>query len=380
MLPGGSISLEPQPERRKARSRMASSPWKNDSMYVYVFNVGRGLSIFVRTPNGFGMIYDLGGSDDFSPLEFVKKNFHPYLTYYTSKTKTRSKIAQLFISHPHNDHITEVAGVGEKEGHPFYASLLTCPHDKCEEEKFDFQIMGDANDTDALKAYRKLFKDRKPPLQTLRPDCIDEGVNFEYGVYYMRPAEIKKHISEDAQEYINGSSVCAYFRYGKHSILLPGDVTPEVMKRLLKGTPSTEKRYFSGPEVQGNKWEEETSDQPSLGDCLKKHGLSVLVAPHHGLESSYSPELYEKIKGGKPQFVLISEKRKTEDGNEGIVDSRYQSEDGAEGVTVKVNGVDEDYFSLGTANGYHFAVVFDAGAEQGRYYAVSDPDDLLDIK
>ncbi len=38
---------------------MAECSWEEDTLYVLVFNVGRGLAIFIRTPGKFGLIYDL---------------------------------------------------------------------------------------------------------------------------------------------------------------------------------------------------------------------------------------------------------------------------------------------------------------------------------
>ena len=47
-------------------------------------------------------------------------------------------------------------------------------------------------------------------------------------------------------------------------------------------------------------WHIELSDQPSLHQLLSEHGLSILIAPHHGLESGYSEDLLKSIKGKKP--------------------------------------------------------------------------------
>jgi mRNA degradation ribonuclease J1/J2 len=73
-------------------------------MKVVVFNVGAALSAYVETDNK-KIVIDLGKSSDFSPVnDFLiplfekrgeKKNYSD--KYYLS---------QVFISHPHQDHIS----------------------------------------------------------------------------------------------------------------------------------------------------------------------------------------------------------------------------------------------------------------------------------
>ena len=367
---------------------MAGKPWKADRLYFYLFNVERGLCAFIRTPDEYGIVYDLGASEDFSPAEFIVDEFMPYLGFYPEEvasgggTSIREyKIGQLFISHPHADHISDVAKVKlEHDKNNLHPKLLTCPYNKegGEPEAFDFETMGDAKDTEELKHYRALTSKRTPPLQVLDPHGIPGGAKFSYGLYYMRPPMIAEEIAEDGQAYINGSSLCVFVYYAGRSILLPGDLTPEVFSLILKGAKGVEKRYYSGENWYEKGWHQKTSNQPTLGGLLKAYGLTVLVAPHHGLESAYSTELFKAMKGEKPAFTIISEKRKSGDETEGKVDSRYQSGDGAEGVQVDVDGELRDQFSLSTRSGYNFAVVFCADGS-ASYYARSSPEELLEI-
>jgi len=54
--------------------------WKRDyKTYIFVFNVGRGLAIFLRTPFNHGIRYDFGSSEDFSPNAFLKEKIIPHL-------------------------------------------------------------------------------------------------------------------------------------------------------------------------------------------------------------------------------------------------------------------------------------------------------------
>ena len=149
-------------------------------------------------------------------------------------------------------------------------------------------------------------------------------------------------------------SIVTYFRYGNNSILLPGDITPLAMEKILNQSEGVEKRFtvFSKKVQSENpRWIEETYDQPSLKSRLGSLGLSILVAPHHGLESCFSPELYAAIKGSKPNLVAISEAYAVGEG-QGKIDSRYQSAEGASGLSVKINGVEAQRKSVTTKSNH----------------------------
>ena len=49
------------------------------------------------------------------------------------------------------------------------------------------------------------------------------------------------------------------------------------------------------------------------GSYFRRGALTVLIAPHHGLESCYSPERFGAMKGGKPRLNILSERRKSHD-------------------------------------------------------------------
>jgi hypothetical protein len=155
-------------------------------------------------------------------------------------------------------------------------------------------------------------------------------------------------------------------------------MTPEGMTHLLPEKVGSEKRYTKFDREFSDEhpsWHEKTSDQPSLHSLLQTHGLTVLVAPHHGLESCYSPELYDAIKGGKPQLVVISEKRHLRE-TDGSVDSRYQKQEGASGLKVVKEGKEETCLSVSTINGWHILIVF-GGTGRPKIYAEKDPVRLL---
>jgi hypothetical protein len=344
------------------------------STFVWIFSVGRGNAAFVRTGMNQGFIIDMGkGSDeDFDPAEFVEKNFAPKLDPYDG-----CKIAQTVLSHPHKDHIIQCGRLRRSDLAP---NLITCPHDKDDREGLNWRrIKNPEGSEDLVSEYRDLYAGRRLPLQTIqftRRSAVPP--DLEYGVFYLRPP-ICETLHSDDNAYGNATSIMLYLRYGANSILFPGDMTPEAMAHVLRQAEGAEKRYtvFSSSwTAEHPRWHDTTTDQWSLQWLLRNRGLSILVAPHHGLESCYSPELYAALKGGKPQLVVISEKRHTCE-NDGSIHQVYQSDAGASGLAVEVDGyMERDRKSISTRDGRHILTTFN-GSGVPRVYAHADAGVLL---
>lgn len=358
-------------------------PWSEPlSSYIWIFNVGRGSCAFIRTPLNQGILIDCGSSEDFLPLKFLKEHITPRLDNYEGY-----KIAQAIISHPHVDHFTNIFSLfpsgNESKDKNLYPALLTCPNDKEEEggkEALNWDRIENPKSSDELVAkYRESYKDRRLPLQTVLYKSNRNVPNLEYGIFYLRPPVCADLYPGDDLKYANATSIMLFLRYGSHSILFTGDIPPEAMESLLNEEEGSERRYtkFDNPIIQKQKgWHIKTSDgQPTLKQLLKQYGLTVLVAPHHGLESGFSKDLYGTIKDGKPKLVVISEKRHLNP-QAGQVCQTYQSEEGASGLKVFIENREEKAYSLTTRNGHHILIIF-SGTGQPKIYAEKDPLKLL---
>ncbi|QEG32130.1 hypothetical protein GobsT_69810 [Gemmata obscuriglobus] len=208
---------------------------------------------------------------------------------------------------------------------------------------------------------------------------------MEYGLYYVRPPVCEILHPSDDNKYGNTTSIMFYYKHGSHSILFPGDMTPEGMTTVLDEKQGMEKRYTRfGATVSPSTmdWHTKTGRQPSLKSLLGKHGLTVLMAPHHGLESCYSTDLYNAINGDsftavrKPQLVVVSERRKRHE-NDGNTDSRYYGTSGGTGVTItKDRNVETGQGFISTKGGHHILIIFN-GTGPVKVYADTEPDNLL---
>lgn len=327
--------------------------------HIYIFNVGRGNSAFIRTPLNQGFLLDMGnegGEAGFSPAKFIKQNFLKKLDDYKEH-----KIAQAILSHPHEDHVTECEEL--YDGEEMRPTLVTCPHDKDgseKDEKLNWNRIKN-RDAELKKRYTTVYEGRKPPLQTIQYDSkLPVPPRLEYGIYYVRPPQVEK-LHADDNKYGNGTSIVFYYRHGVHSILVPGDITPECMRQILNEAEGTEKRYtkFDRRFTQEHpNWHEKSFDQPSLRFGLSTDGLSILVAPHHGLESCFCPELFQVMRNNKPMLNIISEKRQLSE-SDGKVHDFYQKPDGASGLDIVCDGaLERQRRSVSTRNGHHILIIF----------------------
>lgn len=363
--------------------------WKSPkASYIFIFGVGRGNSTFIRSGLNHGFIVDMGASDDFSPADFMRDNLIPMLAEYSSGEKYKArKLAQIVLSHPHTDHLSEIGRIepdGEKDS-PFEPALLTCPHDKppldgMSDEALNWSRIKNPGGAETLvETYKSLYKSRTLPLQTIKYALADDVPGLEYGIYYVRPPVCDELHPKADHDYGNATSLVFYYRYGKQSVLLPADITPAAIEQILFDKDGTEKRYtiFDKHSSDRNpEWHSKTLDQPSLSSRLGRLGLTVLVAPHHGLESCYSEDLYKSIKGKKPSLVVLSEKRKSGP-HDGKTDSRYTSDSGASGLEVDIEGKKETRTYLSTSNGSNILVVFHGSDDPPKVYVRKKAVDLM---
>lgn len=350
--------------------------------HIWIFNVGRGLCIFIRTALNQGILYDFGSSEEFRPTDFLEKHIIPYLDKYKNH-----HLAQRIISHPHADHISNIDCLIDNNGNNKYllnASLHTCPHHKTEgtakPEAIDWNRIKNPKGSESnINIYKSLYEKRTLPLQTICYDSPRSIPNLEYGLYYVRPPVVDEIFPNNDQEYGNGTSLIIFYRHGYHTILIPGDINPDAIRHILDEGKGLEKRYTIFNMVHSSlhpKWHEVSSDQPSLKSLLRSHGLSILIAPHHGLESGFSEDFYKSIKDEKPGLVVISEKRHLSE-TDGKVDSFYQTTDGAKSQKVYVEGKEEKRFSVSTRDGHHILILFQGTGGLPSVYLEREPEKLL---
>jgi len=235
---------------------------------------------------------------------------------------------------------------------------ITCQNDK-ETNKIghsiDFKRINNPDEaSDEIENYKSLYKGRNLPLSTLVQYNEDNLFNFKVGYYYLTHKQVTELFPKDDQNYSNSLSLVLFLSYNNQSILIPGDITPEAFELIYSG--KCEKRFTDYSIKQGEskkkEWARSTVDQPILRSLLKK-GLTILVAPHHGLESGYPKFLIDDLGDNKPKLVLVSDKKHNSD-NSGSTHQNYQN--GIASIGFKHKG--EKRYSLSTVSDGHIKIIF----------------------
>lgn len=268
---------------------------------VWIFHVERGVAGAIRTPDGHWIAIDLGSSKDFCPVNDF------FLKHIPANGNERRKIAQLIISHPHNDHMTALKRFDEK----FYPDLLTVPNDNDQQElrdRVNWERIQNQNDELTNYLRENMLPGRQPPLRAF---SADKSNGFVFEIYYLPPHVCENDDDLQKSNYQNNISILVRLNYKGNVVLFSGDMMKDGMKKLI--------------------------DTTEFGNKLKDYGVDYLVAPHHGLRSSFSVDLFGAMKGGKSRINIISEKQTNIDSNE-IVDDRYGKSDFASGGRVFIDG------------------------------------------
>lgn len=332
---------------------------QNNYLEVYLFNVGRGQATLIKTPHNHVVLYDLGSSNDLSPVNDIYRQ-KDFFIQMNSLDGNRP-IAQCIVSHPHLDHISDLNDanttfVNDK------SYFITCQNDKEQKNpnhKIDFSRINNPGDCPQIKNYKSLYENRCLPLATINPNV--DGVDFQIGYYYLTSQQVSELFPKDDQKYSNSLSIVLYLAYNGQVVLIPGDITPEAFKLILDG--NCEKRYTDYKrrmnEDSRNRWATQTDTQPNLRTLLLQKHFKILVAPHHGLESGYPDCLFELLGDKKPEVILISEKPQSE--NSGHIDKRYQ--DGTCSIGTTLNG--KKRYSITTRSDGHIKITIPSLLGQG---------------
>lgn len=295
---------------------------------IWIFDVGRGLSSVIKTPNGKWIMFDLGSNSDFCPVNsFMLENLK-----HAQVVEGKRQISQLIISHPHDDHMSAIEEF-HKHIHP---DLITVPNDNNPQDqkmKIDWERI-DNQSQDLTKYLReKLLKGRQPPL---RPATDDGSDGFVFKIYYLPPGDCVDNENLDNSNYTNNVSIVARLNYKGRVTLFGGDMMKDGMSELL------------GSDV-------------NFKNDLDKFGVDFFIAPHHGLRSSFSTDVFSAMKGSKSSLNIISEKQTKGDSNQ-IVDERYSYEDYSSGHEVHINGKREKKRKIRTSKVGHIRIsIFENG-------------------
>mgnify|MGYP003313031298 CR=1 FL=1 len=222
----------------------------------------------------------------------------------------------------------------------FAPQLLTCPNSNPgigERNELNWELIGNEKEEPML-ALRRMLEGRNPPLRS------SDTANFF--IYYLPPKDVEESKTLNAESYPNNVSIATILRCGGFTVLMPGDLQKEGMKEILKDSGFRNK-------IKG--------------------GVDLLVAPHHGLRSSFSVELFDKMKDKKVRcLIVVSEKVNGDDDRE--VDTRYSTDEYCKGEN-SLSTEKEPHYQVKTSRG-HVYIDYD-GTGDLHVEVLSDVADVL---
>lgn len=245
-------------------------------LIMSVYDVGSGTFIAARTPNGKLVVIDCGRGD-YSPSSRI------------NRTGEKKNIHYLIISHPHNDHISDLPGLDAK----FQVKMLRINRELTLEKVTDCNTDDDFDpgSDECLTTYYKYaekFTDAVPEERS--PQNPKWGCGCTFHCY----------AATDNNFSINDLSVTVFIEYGQHVIFYGADIEQKGWESLLK------KKSF----------------------CERLARTTIFIASHHGNDSGYTADAFKSC---SPDIIIMSTGP-----SDNTVVSKY--EQWSRGLRVKSNG------------------------------------------
>lgn len=212
------------------------------------WNVEHGSAAYIRTPNEYNIATDMGarrGETEFSPLNYLK-------------SRGVSRLDLAVITHPHLDHIEDILNVDGLD-----VAQLACPYHLKKSDILD----GNKEISDETRQIVGKYIDLSRSIKRAPSTHQIDGVSFRH---------FSPHSSSPAN--LNNHSVVTVMSYAGVKFLLPGDNESASWDELLR--------------------------RKSFRKAIA--GVHVLVAPHHGRQSGFHPELFNHF---SPCITIVSDGR-----------------------------------------------------------------------
>lgn len=224
----------------------------SNSLLINVWDVGHGLSVYMRMPKNHIHIIDLGNTEDFSPCDHIHIYYHV------------DKIDHLIISHPDQDHLSDIQNLITNFGNPRVLLRNKTLPDEIAYGSLEF---------DYQKLYKKLDQNHRFKCDwSINP----QNPQFNGGVEILTLANDYSENDITA----NNTSVVTFVSYFEFLFICPGDIEP-------KGWDALCSKYYD-----------------PINQIINTANQRILVAPHHGRKSGYSDNMMKII---KPHAVIISD-------------------------------------------------------------------------
>lgn len=264
-------------------------------LQMAVFDVGRGLCIALVTPNRYLILVDCGRSEEFSPVQFLRRCQTESILGEGRLVFTpwqRADLAYFIITHPHSDHISDIEAL--------YSVLK--PSMIVHRPDLDWNRVRRSNrDNAPIDYYRRhFFWPWDYSVQAVYEPVLGDGMSY---YYFWLPLDVVAAISSTDTDYVNNSCYVSIVKYAGRTIAITGDMTTQGMEWLLATSQGLRTA------IRGN---------------AVSPGVDILITPHHGHQNAFCTEWFS-VTGPTRFFNIVSERAPRTDEAPGhtYVDSRY---------------------------------------------------------
>ncbi len=224
-----------------------------------VWDVQHGNATYMRTPNDKHIVIDLGVGS----YNFAKSSTSVFSPLLHLRDKYNAKVLDaVIITHPHTDHIDDILNFDKVS-----PRVLLRPKHLSETDI----RKGNQQSAKAIIDRYLEISERYSNSVSSNDDPLQAGNNGGVQIQHFHP-------TASSTSNLNNHSIVTVVSYAGSKMIIPGDNEPPSWNELL------ERKDFL--------------------DAIK--GTDILVAPHHGRDSGYSPELFKYI---KPYLTIISDSR-----------------------------------------------------------------------
>lgn len=226
-------------------------------MDLLVFKVDHGLCVFVRTPNGYGVMIDIGSSEQFKPTSWLANENNLRLNRHKGR-----RVSWLVVTHPHDDHVEGIDDLIQR----LQPAILLRHKD------YDWPTILDpahGEPSKNAKRYHEWEQGYAHPVT----DYPDLGCDFKKHALTPKEAGL---LGGQPNNILNNTSYVCVFSWADWKMVVCGDNEEAGLEALLSTKPDFAKDIA---------------------------GADILVTPHHGHKSGYSNEFLKAI--GRP-FACIS--------------------------------------------------------------------------
>ena len=244
---------------------------------IVVWDVQHGNAIYMKTPNGTNIMFDIGTGSygnglEFSPLRHLKYKWGVDCLHC------------LVISHPHADHISDISNMFDLDLKPEFL---------CRPEGIDPEKIKGGNQSEYSEIIKRYLK-----LDRIYNGLLYEGQdpsnsNNNGGVSIRHFRQTEKGTSN-----LNNYSIVSVIEYANEKILIPGD-------------------------IESAGWEVLMGRSDFLSAIA---GTTIFVASHHGREAGFYSKVFKCF---TPDVVIVSDGKYSDTS----VTDRYRYY--TEGVCVK---------------------------------------------